>query len=59
MAMVYRVGKDGDAHSRLDGVLQFRIAHQSFVMRPHAQHLDDLIFFQHLVHQPVLNIDAA
>jgi hypothetical protein len=28
-------------------------------MRPHAQHFDDVLFFQHLMNQPVLDIDAA
>lgn len=30
-----------------------------FVMRPHADDLDDLFVFQNMVHQPMLDVDPA
>src|SRR5437867_12251822 len=31
----------------------------SLVVRPHANHLDDALLLQHLVYEPVLNIDTT
>jgi len=30
-----------------------------FVVRPHPQHLDDAFFFEHLIYEPMLDIDPA
>jgi len=30
----------------------------SLVVSPHAQHLDDGLIFQDLIHEPVLNVDS-
>src|SRR3989344_2242453 len=31
----------------------------SFILRPHPQYFDDFLLFEHLVHQSMLNVDAA
>ena len=30
----------------------------SFIVRPHPENFDDMLLFEYLIHQPVLNIDA-